>query len=298
MASLLSERIAELRKERGLTQEQLGQLVGVSAQAVSKWEKGGAPDIELLPALADRLGVTIDGLFGRDGSEAVDIHQTTARWIHTVPKEQRFDQICRLCWTLTKNLVDEIDMPDIGYLGHAVMMEKDTDLSQTWAMSRVSLDGGLMLGLHAEDLSFASVWPEPADGYDAHFAAMDEYRALFSVLAEPGCLEVLEYLYSRPYRYYVPETMAHALALPLDEVRTLLDRLLERKILDKTELELLGGLTNAYSRHGSDISLIPFLYMARCMMQSGGYLFNIGGTEKALLRGGVWKRKREINDEK
>ena len=53
MANVLSERIAELRRARGLTQEQLGQLAGVSAQAVSKWEKGGAPDVELLPALAD-----------------------------------------------------------------------------------------------------------------------------------------------------------------------------------------------------------------------------------------------------
>ena len=74
MANVLSERIAELRKARGLTQEQLGQLAGVSAQAVSKWEKGGAPDVELLPALADRLGVTIDALFGREGGEAGDIH--------------------------------------------------------------------------------------------------------------------------------------------------------------------------------------------------------------------------------
>ena len=58
MNNCLSEHIASLRKERGLTQEQLGQLVGVSAQAVSKWEKGGAPDVELLPTLADRLGVS------------------------------------------------------------------------------------------------------------------------------------------------------------------------------------------------------------------------------------------------
>lgn len=297
MAYVLSERIAELRKERGLTQEQLGQLVGVSAQAVSKWEKGGAPDVELLPALADRLGVTIDALFGREGGEAVDIHQTAARWLHAVPKDQRFDQICRLCWTLTKNLVDDIDMPDIGYLGHAVIMEKDPDLSQYLAISRVSLDGGLMLGLHAEDVSFATVWPEPADGYDAYFLTMDEYRALFSILAKPGCLEVLEYLYSRPYRYYVPETMSHALALPKEDLRALLDGLLALRILDKTELELVDGLTNAYSRHLSDISLIPFLYMARCMMQSGGFLFNLGGGEKALLRGGVWKKEKETKNE-
>ena len=39
MPSILSERIASLRKERGLTQEQLGKMVGVSYQAVGKWEK-------------------------------------------------------------------------------------------------------------------------------------------------------------------------------------------------------------------------------------------------------------------
>ncbi|MDE5696206.1 MAG: helix-turn-helix domain-containing protein [Lachnospiraceae bacterium] len=47
MPGMLSERIAALRKERGLTQEQLGKMVGVSYQAVGKWEKGGAPDVEL-----------------------------------------------------------------------------------------------------------------------------------------------------------------------------------------------------------------------------------------------------------
>ena len=56
MSGLLNERITALRKERGFTQEQLGQMVGVSAQAVSKWEKGGFPDVELLPAVAGALG--------------------------------------------------------------------------------------------------------------------------------------------------------------------------------------------------------------------------------------------------
>ena len=39
----LNERIASVRKAAGLTQEQLGELVGVSRQAVSKWESGQAP---------------------------------------------------------------------------------------------------------------------------------------------------------------------------------------------------------------------------------------------------------------
>ncbi len=61
----LGKRIAQLRKEKGLTQEQLAEKVGVSAQAVSKWENDiSCPDITLLPLLADILGVTVDELLG------------------------------------------------------------------------------------------------------------------------------------------------------------------------------------------------------------------------------------------
>jgi transcriptional regulator with XRE-family HTH domain len=63
----LGVRIAQLRKERNLTQEALSQKLGVSPQAVSKWETGiGCPDIALLPAIADAFGVTINDLFSDD----------------------------------------------------------------------------------------------------------------------------------------------------------------------------------------------------------------------------------------
>ena len=63
----LGVRIAQLRKERNLTQDALSQKLGVSPQAVSKWETGiGCPDIALLPVIADALGVTINDLFCDD----------------------------------------------------------------------------------------------------------------------------------------------------------------------------------------------------------------------------------------
>lgn len=62
----LGVRIAQLRKERNLTQDALSQKLGVSPQAVSKWETGiGCPDIALLPVIADAFGVTINDLFLR-----------------------------------------------------------------------------------------------------------------------------------------------------------------------------------------------------------------------------------------
>lgn len=46
---IIGRQIADMRMERGIRQEELAKYVGVSTQAVSKWENGGAPDIELLP---------------------------------------------------------------------------------------------------------------------------------------------------------------------------------------------------------------------------------------------------------
>ncbi len=61
----MGKRIVQLRKEKGYTQEQLAELCGVSAQAVSKWENDvSCPDISILPQLADILGVSTDELLG------------------------------------------------------------------------------------------------------------------------------------------------------------------------------------------------------------------------------------------
>ena len=56
--NLLGENIAALRKEKGMTQEALASEIGVSAQAVSKWENNtNMPDIQILPILADLFDV-------------------------------------------------------------------------------------------------------------------------------------------------------------------------------------------------------------------------------------------------
>ena len=66
----IGENIAALRKKKNMTQEALAAEIGVSAQAVSKWENGtNLPDIQLLPVLADVFGVSIDALYGREKSK-------------------------------------------------------------------------------------------------------------------------------------------------------------------------------------------------------------------------------------
>lgn len=83
MKQTLGERIAEKRKEKGLTQEELAAMLGVSAQAVSKWENDiSCPDIMTLPNLSDRLGISVDELLRGNREQSKTI---------LLPEEERRD---------------------------------------------------------------------------------------------------------------------------------------------------------------------------------------------------------------
>lgn len=62
--NMIGENIAKYRKELNMTREDLAKAVGVSTQAVSKWEYGGTPDALLLTSIAEKLKVSIDALYG------------------------------------------------------------------------------------------------------------------------------------------------------------------------------------------------------------------------------------------
>ena len=67
----IGSNIAALRKKKGITQEELANALGVSAQAVSKWENNSScPDVSLLTVIADYFGVTVDALL-RSGAEEI-----------------------------------------------------------------------------------------------------------------------------------------------------------------------------------------------------------------------------------
>ena len=84
MEITVGKRIAALRREKGLKQDDLAQQLEVSPQAVSKWENDQTcPDIGLLPKLAKVLGVSVDELLsGKQEAQPV---------VTLVPEEQRKD---------------------------------------------------------------------------------------------------------------------------------------------------------------------------------------------------------------
>ena len=71
MNETFGQRLSRIRKEKGMTQEDIAKRIVISPQAVSKWENDvSSPDILVLSSLADILGVSVDELLGREESAA------------------------------------------------------------------------------------------------------------------------------------------------------------------------------------------------------------------------------------
>ena len=76
----LGNRIAELRRAKNITQDEMAEKLNVTAQAVSKWENDiSCPDIMLLPKIAQMLSVTVDELLSDQPKKSVEL----------VPEEKR-----------------------------------------------------------------------------------------------------------------------------------------------------------------------------------------------------------------
>ena len=76
----LGQKIRELRQRDGRTQEALAEAIGVTSQAVSRWEaNGGYPDMETIPSIANYFGVSIDELFGYSNERSKKIDELVAK---------------------------------------------------------------------------------------------------------------------------------------------------------------------------------------------------------------------------
>lgn len=84
--------IASLRKEKGLTQEGLGQRLGVSNKTVSRWENGNyMPDIELLVPLGEILGVSVNELLAGERLDDAAFRRQADENLVAAVRESSFD---------------------------------------------------------------------------------------------------------------------------------------------------------------------------------------------------------------
>lgn len=138
----IAENLKALRKEKDMTQEEISELLGLSAQSVSKWERGETmPDITLLPALANLYKVSIDTLIGMN---RINDQQTRNGIFATAHKHWRNGEIDATIRTFTEGLRsypdDEGIMSDLA-MALAVGDDPDDLAKSICLCERILLNG-------------------------------------------------------------------------------------------------------------------------------------------------------------
>lgn len=253
MKHTLNENIAALRKEKGMTQEELAALLGVSGQAVSKWESGiCCPDIGLLPALADIFGVTLDKLMGREMSETYpspsEEFEAMFQGVGDMPREEAYDAILRTVFTVHAGLfAAEMKMP---YRTETVARA----VAGEWGMSSISVPA-ITTRMYRDAVFFAANRP-----HGSTWMRSEEVQALRQLLADLADGENLAVLLAlhRLTGFTDQTTTVDAIAresgLPEELVQRALDGGL-RPLVTATR----NGQMNDWNIRGRDRDLIPLL---------------------------------------
>lgn len=237
----IGKQIALLRKERGFKQEQLAAYVGVSTQAVSKWENGGVPDTELLPKIADFFSVSIDSLFGRNITEYGDLRTAVSLNIANLPREERLKKVFSLCWDMERSLFGRA--PDDGTFED---YEKVIDKNEQRYSRHLSDFGITLMGI-ANKLKYFCVIPEMESNIDALFENID-YLQFFQFLSDKDIFNVLVFLHKRDTtKAFTENLIAKNFNLTHDKAVEVVGILEKYNLVYKTEIELDDEIKTVYN---------------------------------------------------
>ena len=277
--------ILELRKAKGCKQDDLAKFVAVSPQAVSKWENGGIPDIELLPKIADFFGITIDKLFGRD---ATNTNITTAIFEHirkTEPdSEERFKTIFELCWDIERSIFNfgkDCDR-DIADGGKIKNYESVLEPYEQQYSSIISDHGFTRMGI-ANRLQYFLCVPEIKDKEKALFENIN-YTEFFKYLSDKDVFNSFILLFSRESQKAFTENLfIKELNIDLEKAKEIIQVLTKYQLVKKTSIELDDETKDVYTFMPTP-SFVSMLIFAREMIDTPHrFAFYSEGRNKPYL---------------
>lgn len=220
MNTTFSAQLQKLRKEHGVTQDTLAAHLGVSPQAVSKWENGSYPDGDLLPKIADFFGVSIDYLYGRAKEDTSTVQKIIDELQNIVTdsdssKEEFFEQTLNYAWAIQlagwASTRSYYDRPELD--------EKDTV-----TVSEISSKAGFTYMRLNKNLEYYFLVKQPKEGLANYLKVTDKAAELFAFLGDKTNLKILQYMLTLKWQEAVrAKTVAKLLDIPVEKAEKSLD---------------------------------------------------------------------------
>ena len=275
---MIGKQIASLRKEKGIKQEELAKYVCVSTQAVSKWENGGVPDIELLPKIADFFSISIDSLFGRNITDYSDLNKALCKKIIDTPPEQRFKLTLNYCWDMQRATFGSISND-----GSIEDFEKKLGKHEQTYSSIMSNHGFTRMGI-ANKLQYYLLVPEIQNTDIAFFEGVD-YITFFKAFSDKDVFDACIFLNKRESNKAFTENLfIKNLKIESDKAKQIIDVLKKYDLVYETQIEMDDETQIVYNFRPTP-SFIAFLIFAKEMINPPNrFHYYSGGRNKPYLK--------------
>ena len=272
----LSGNIKRLRLEKNLTQEQLATKLGVSAQAVSKWETSETyPDGALLVPLANELDASLDELFDNNSVTMADISGRIIKLIHDTEATERFNVARDIGWQIERGLFN--CRMEIG-------KKYDPDEIKNQKKSSYILDDNGFTFISNGKEPFFSVFPEPTEGYGYFLNDKDDLQKIFAALSRTDTMNALIYLYHKNGNYvFESAVLQRDCEIAKDQINTVMDDLLTLKLIWKQELTINGESRVLYYSRPSH-KIIALFIMARQIIYRGDYCLQVHNRNTPFIK--------------
>ena len=272
----LSTNIKRLRQEKNLTQEQLAAKLGVSAQAVSKWETSETyPDGTLLVPLAQELDVSLDVLFDNNSVSMADISSRIMSLIYNTKAKERFNVARDICWQIER-----------GLFNCCMEIEKEYDPNEIKNQKQASYildDTGFTIISNGKEPFFA-VFPQPEEGFGHFLEDKEELRKIFEALSHKDTVNALIYLYQEGRNYvFESSVLAKECEIGNDQIDAVLEDLRMLKVVWGQEVTINGKKRMLYYSRQSHILVAIFL-IAREIGYKGAFCLNTQNRNIPFLK--------------
>ncbi len=235
----MNEIIAKMRKDAGLTQEQLANMIGVSTQTVSKWETGTTmPDIMLLPIIADVFNIDIDSLFGR----------TTKKAIRNISKDNVHEELYNAFFETLQYLWDSFNADvDEDVAGRArEMREAIKHHSRTQTLVLSNIEGN---GVYA-DSDIALAFNKNKDDINKLFDDETAWTVL-KRFADGETRTVYKFIVNNRGKSFTSSFIATKCDIDLAIVERALNNLLCMNLISRRDVNTDDGVIYVYSEWGT-----------------------------------------------
>ena len=272
---MIGKQIASLRKEKGIKQEELAKYVGVSTQAVSKWENGGVPDTELLPKIADFFSVSVDSLFGRNITDYSDLRSALIKKICDTPRDERFKLVFNYCWDMERALMPSgLTIEDSSIEDY----EKEISTDAQHYSSIMQNDGFTRMGIANRSQYFLIV-PDPKSTDKAYFNGID-YPSFFKDISDNDFWNACVYLNKRDYeKAFTTALFTNKLGINDEKAGDILSKLKKYKMVYSTQIEMDDEIQTVHHFNPTP-SFIALLIFAREVIEKPDiFAYYSGGRE-------------------